>query len=65
MRSFETLKRMITTEPVVLHYPDWSHPFEIHTDASSSTVAAILIQKVEGTERVIMYASKTLTMRWC
>ena len=58
---FETLKEAITIESIVLHYPDWDELFEIHTDASKEGIAAILCQKIEGKERVIMYASKTLT----
>ena len=59
--AFSKLKEIITNEPIVLHYPDWSKPFEIHTDASSQAVAAILCQHIDGKERVIMFASKTLT----
>ena len=59
-RSFDFLTRAITKEPVMLHYPDWDVPFEIHTDASGKAVAAILCQKIKGQERVLMYASKTL-----
>ena len=59
--AFEQLKNAITTEPVILHYPDWDKPFEIHTDASQEAVAAILCQRIDGKERVIMYASKALT----
>ena len=58
--AFTFLKKAITSEPVILHYPDWDLPFEIHTDASTNAVAAILCQKIDGLERVIMYASKTL-----
>ena len=58
--AFDFLKKAITQEPVMLHYPNWDIPFEIHTDASSKAVAAILCQRIDGKERVIMYASKTL-----
>ena len=34
--AFDFLKK----EPVVLHYPDWEAPFEIHMDASTTAVAA-------------------------
>ena len=58
--SFDFLKKAITKEPIMLHYPDWDVPFEIHTDASSKAVAAILCQNIEDKERVLMSASKTL-----
>ena len=58
--AFDFLKQAITKEPIMLHYPDWDVPFEIHTDASSNAVAAILCQNIKGQERVLMYASKTL-----
>ncbi len=58
--AFDFLKKAISTEPIMLHYPDWEVPFEIHTDASKVAVAAILCQHIDGKERVLMYASKTL-----
>ena len=61
LAAFNDLKNAITEEPIVLHYPDWDQPFEIHTDASTEGVAAVLTQKIDGVERVIMYASKALT----
>ena len=59
-QSFEKLKHIITTEPIMLHYPDWDKPFEIHCDASKQAIAAILNQHIDDKERVVMYASRTL-----
>jgi len=53
-------KKIITSEPIMLYFPDWDQPFEIHCDASKQAVAAILNQRIDGRERVIMYASRTL-----
>ena len=59
--AFDYLKRVITSEPIMLHYPDWDLPFEIHTDASKEGVAAILCQRTaDNKEKVLMYASKSL-----
>lgn len=60
-KAFDYLKRAITSEPIMLAYPDWDLPFEIHTDASKEGVAAILCQRDKNNkECVLMYASKTL-----
>jgi exodeoxyribonuclease III len=61
IKAFKKLKEAITKEPIILHYPDWNQPFEIHTDASTKGIGAILCQQIDGKERVIMYASKTLS----
>lgn len=58
--AFEQLKQAVTKEPIILHYPDWNEPFEIHCDASKQGVGAVLTQRIEGNERVIMFASKAL-----
>ena len=58
VEAFAALKDAITKEPIVLHDPNWEQPFEIHTDASSEAVAAMLCQRIDGKEKVIMYASK-------
>jgi hypothetical protein len=60
--AFDKLKETITTTPVMLFFPDWELPFEIHCDASKEAVAAVLYQIVDGKERVIMYASRTLNV---
>ena len=59
--SFETLKTRLTTEPIFLDFPRWDCPFEVHCDGSKKGIAAVLTQIVDNTERVLMYASKSLT----
>ena len=59
--AFETLKQRLTTEPIFLDFPRWDCPFEVHCDGSKKGVAAVLTQVVEEKERVLMYASKSLT----
>ena len=59
--AFETLKTALITEPVMLNYPHWDKPFEIHVDASNYGLGAVLIQKIENQEKVVMYASRLQT----
>ena len=51
-QSFQKLKTCSTTEPIMLAFPREGCPYEIHCDASEVGIAAILIQKVEGEEKV-------------
>ena len=68
--AFETLKLRLTTEPIFLNFPRWDCPFEVHCDGSKKGIAAVLTQIVDDCERVLMYASKSLThmstraLRW-
>ena len=58
--SFEALKS-ICSECPVLAYADYTKPFVLHTDASTTGLGTVLYQKQEdGKERVIAYASRTL-----
>ena len=60
--SFNTLNDKLTTSPVLAH-PDFSVPFVLDTDASDNSIGAVLSQKVDGREKVIAYASRTLSKR--
>ena len=42
-RAFENIKRVMAKE-ILLHYPDFNKPFEIHTDASHSQLGAVITQ---------------------
>ena len=59
--AFDKLKTALITEPVMLNYPHWDKPFEIHVDASNYGLGAVLIQKIENQEKVVMYASRLQT----
>ena len=59
--AFITLKEQCCNPPI-LAYADYNKPFKLHTDASGLGPGAILYQTQEdGTDRVIAYASRTLS----
>ena len=58
--SFEIIKEMLISAPILIR-PDFEKPFEIHCDASTVGLGAILTQKVDRLDHVIAYASRTLT----
>ena len=58
--AFLLLKRLCTEAPI-LEYADYTKPFIVHTDASEEGLGAILYQtQVDGTDKVIAYASCSL-----
>ena len=58
--AFETLRNALCNDPVLAH-PDWSKEFVLHTDACKTGLGAVLIQMDGDAERVISYASRSLT----
>ena len=58
--AFDRLKHMLVTAPILAH-PDFTKPFILDTDASNLAIGAVLSQKFGNTEKVIAYASRTLT----
>ena len=58
--AFEALQRLCTESPV-LAYADFKAPFILHTDASGEGLGAVLYQVQEGRQRVIAYASRSLS----
>ena len=61
--SFDKLKELCTTTPI-LAYADFRKPFKLHklhTDASVLGLGAVLYQVQDGVEKVIRYASRSLT----
>jgi hypothetical protein len=57
--AFDKLKESLTSL-LILKYPDFKKPFNLHTDACLSGLGAVLYQKVDGREHVIAYASRSL-----
>lgn len=58
-KAFQHLKELLVSPPI-LAYADYSLPFELHTDASTHGLGAVIYQEQEGHRRVIAYASRGL-----
>src|SRR5699024_1088189 len=58
--AFQALKQTLTEAPV-LACPDFTQQFVLQTDASDLGLGAVLTQQIDGEERVIHYASRSLT----
>ena len=56
---FDHLKELLSSPPI-LAYPNFTQPFELHTDASTKALGAILYQLQDGQKKVIAYASRAL-----
>ena len=57
--AFMKLKNCLTKEPILV-YPDFKQEFFLATDASSTGLGAVLMQKRKGRMRVISYASRVM-----
>jgi hypothetical protein len=61
MAAFTQLKADVAILPT-LKQPDFSKPFEIHTDAASKKgIAVVLCQRVEDTPYPLSFASRSLS----
>ena len=58
--AFDKLKELCTTTPI-LAYADFEKPFKPHTDASVLGLGDILYQEQDRVEKVISYASPSLS----
>ncbi|GFX75995.1 hypothetical protein TNCV_1995491 [Trichonephila clavipes] len=60
VEAFDSLKKALTSDPVLGMYDERAST-EIHTDASGYGIGAVLVQIQNNVEKVIAYASRTLT----
>ena len=58
--AFAALKTMCVSTPI-LAYPNYKLPFILHTDSSTDGLGAVLYQKQDGKQRVIAYASRSVS----
>ncbi|GFX26664.1 transposon Tf2-6 polyprotein [Trichonephila clavipes] len=60
VEAFKSLKKALTSDPVLGMYDERAST-EIHTDASGYGIGAVLVQIQNNVEKLIAYASRTLT----
>ena len=60
--KFNDLKHALLSGQVVLHYPDWTVPFQVHVDASKIGVRAMLAQEKDGHLRPVRFASRAFAL---
>jgi hypothetical protein len=58
--AFDTLKHQLSTNPI-LRGPDWALPFHISSDASNTTIGALLGQEENHLPYAIYFISKNMS----
>ena len=58
--TFSDLKKLVLTAPF-LHGPNWELPFHISSDASDTTIGAVIGQEEDKKPYTIYYISRNLT----
>ena len=58
--AFDRLQKELITAPV-LEFPDYTGTFILDTDASNTSLSAVLSNVINGEERPLVYASRVLS----
>ena len=58
--AFQRIKESLCSAPILIR-PDFSKPFELHTDASEYAIGAVLIQEFEKEKHPIIFINRLLT----
>jgi transposase InsO family protein len=58
-RAFDSMKKVLSSARV-LSFPDFGQPFHVATDASNQGIGAVLYQIIDGKERWISFAARSL-----
>lgn len=58
--SFIKIKELLVSAPILCQ-PDYSKEFFVECDASNTGLGGVLVQNIDGEDRVIAYASRTLS----
>ena len=59
--AFRALKHLLTTAPLLLHFPVDGFPLQLATDASGTATGGVLFQDINGQRHNLFYHSKVLS----
>ncbi|CAF2499843.1 unnamed protein product [Rotaria sp. Silwood2] len=60
-KSFNDLKQLLTSSPLLLNFPDDTQPVLLSTDASKVGTGGVLYQKINNVKKILYYHSELLS----